>query len=353
MRKISAGAIAGAMACVLMFASVLASAQMRRPQSQSNAGVIPSGTQLDVRLIDSLSSETANAGDTFRGTLQSPVVVNGTTVFPKGADVAGTVVSAKRSGRLSGPGVLELALTRVEYGSVAASVNVEPLLLKGESHTKSNTTKIGGGAAAGAIIGAITGGGKGAAVGAAVGAAAGTGAAAATGKRESRVDSEAILSWRTTSNSQAAKVSGYRTNSGYSNNTAARANDSVRNLDDDRDLQRREDAVRINDGRGWVPEFSARERRVIRGCMGDTRNLPPGLAKRDRLPPGLEKQLRRNGTLPPGLQKRVQALPVRCEQQLPSLPRAIQRVILNRSIILIDINAQSRILDLFSLDDRD
>src|SRR6266481_1582476 len=30
-------------------------------------------------------------------------------------------------------------------------------------------------------------------------------------------------------------------------------------------------------------------------------NLPPGLAKKDRLPPGLEKQLVSRGTLPPGL----------------------------------------------------
>ena len=34
-------------------------------------------------------------------------------------------------------------------------------------------------------------------------------------------------------------------------------------------------------------------------------NLPPGLAKRDRLPPGLEKHLWKHGSLPPGLQKKV------------------------------------------------
>src|SRR5438094_10337706 len=33
-------------------------------------------------------------------------------------------------------------------------------------------------------------------------------------------------------------------------------------------------------------------------------SLPPGLAKRDRLPPGLERQLVVRGTLPPGLQKK-------------------------------------------------
>jgi hypothetical protein len=41
---------------------------------------------------------------------------------------------------------------------------------KGKSHTKSNVTKIGGGAAAGALIGGLAGGGKGALIGTAVGA---------------------------------------------------------------------------------------------------------------------------------------------------------------------------------------
>jgi hypothetical protein len=43
--------------------------------------------------------------------------------------------------------------------------------------------------------------------------------------------------------------------------------------------------------------------------------LPPGLAKRDRQPPGLERQLSERGRLPPGLQKR--ALPEDLEARLP------------------------------------
>ncbi len=33
--------------------------------------------------------------------------------------------------------------------------------------------------------------------------------------------------------------------------------------------------------------------------------LPPGLAKKDHLPPGLQKHLWKRGSLPPGLQKRL------------------------------------------------
>jgi hypothetical protein len=41
---------------------------------------------------------------------------------------------------------------------------------------------------------------------------------------------------------------------------------------------------------------------AIRGWYSEREShLPPGLAKKDRLPPGLEKQLVRNGTLPPVL----------------------------------------------------
>src|SRR6266404_785633 len=78
-----------------------------------------------------------------------------------------------------------------------------------------------------------------------------------------------------------------------------------------------------------VREFNENDRGVLRQCLsGNTAGLPPGLAKRDRLPPGLERQVRRNGTLPPGLQKRVQPLPGTCDGRLPQLPVDWRRVIL-------------------------
>src|SRR5690606_37311777 len=41
-----------------------------------------------------------------------------------------------------------------------------------------------------------------------------------------------------------------------------------------------------------------------KGKKKGNKSLPPGLAKRDELPPGLAKQLARNGHLPPGLERR-------------------------------------------------
>ena len=165
---------------------------------------IPSGTSIRVRMIDNLSSEQTQMGDTFRGTLDEPIEVNGRTLYPKGADVIGRVTDVHPTGRLTEPGELDLVINTVSSGTVAESIHVEPLIIKGESHSKSNVTKIGGGAALGAVIGAIAGGGKGAAIGTLAGGAAGTGAAAATGKKPAIVESEAVLTFVTSSASAPA-----------------------------------------------------------------------------------------------------------------------------------------------------
>src|SRR6478752_5809665 len=158
---------------------------------------IPAGTSLQVRIDENLSSETANVGQIFHGSLAAKVVANGRTLFPRGAIVIGEVVSVERSGRLSRPGELELGLRTIRTGGRTYAVSVQTLLIKGDSHAKSNVTKIGGGTAMGALIGAIAGGGKGAAIGAGVGAAAGTGVAAGTGKKPAIVATETVLAWET------------------------------------------------------------------------------------------------------------------------------------------------------------
>ena len=134
---------------------------------------IPAGTSVQVRITEELGSETANVGEVFHGSLAAPVVANGRTLFPKGAIVTGEVMNVERSGRLSTPGELHLRLRTIRTGGRTYPVAVQIVIIKGESHTKSNVTKIGGGTAFGALIGAIAGGGKGAAIGAGVGAAAG------------------------------------------------------------------------------------------------------------------------------------------------------------------------------------
>ena len=73
------------------------------------------------------------------------------------------------------------------------------------------------------------------------------------------------------------------------------------------------------------------------------RSAPKGLAKRDRLPPGLEKQLEKNGSLPPGLESRP--LPEELERFLGNPPKGTERVIVGADVVLIEKRTQ-RILDI-------
>src|SRR5438105_4893352 len=178
----------------MLIASVFASAA----PSFSASVALPPNTPLQVRVDDRLSSESAKVGDVFHGTLVQPVVVNGKTVFDKGTEVTGQVLQQRSSGRLSSPGQLTLGLTSISGGWFRSyPLSVTPIVIGGGSHTKSNVGKIGGGAAAGAVVGGVAAGGKGAAIGAGVGAGAGTIVAAATGKKEAIVESEAVFTWMT------------------------------------------------------------------------------------------------------------------------------------------------------------
>jgi len=162
------------------------------------AETIPAGTKMTVRLDSQISSKTAHAGQTFQANLTRDLVVNGNTMASSGAPVRGKVTFAKESGRLHDPGQVTVRLTSVEINGKMVPISTSAYRAKGKSHTKSNVTKIGGGAAAGAVLGGIFGGGKGALIGAAAGGAAGTGLAAATGKQEAVIPAESAVTFTTT-----------------------------------------------------------------------------------------------------------------------------------------------------------
>ena len=85
------------------------------------------------------------------------------------------------------------------------------------------------------------------------------------------------------------------------------------------------------------PVITTAERTIVKSWFSSNHgSLPPGLAKRDRLPPGLEKQLRERGTLPPGLRKKVQPLPLELERQLSKLPTGYRRVVIGDNVILMN-----------------
>jgi len=91
--------------------------------------------------------------------------------------------------------------------------------------------------------------------------------------------------------------------------------------------------------------FSDRDRRLISEYYAaPARRVPPGLAKRERLPPGLEKQLQRNGRLPPGLQGR--GLPGDLEARLTRLPEGYARIVIGGDIVISNTRTQV-VVDIF------
>jgi hypothetical protein len=147
------------------------------PAPQPHTVTIAAGTTLSIRVTEKISTEHNYSGDTFRATLDAPLVVDGFIIADRGAKVLGTIVKAQKPGKLDGAAELSLALTEISTtDGQRLRVETNQSLRKGPSNTGQEVAKVGGGAALGAIIGAIAGGGKGAAIGAGAGGAVGTGA---------------------------------------------------------------------------------------------------------------------------------------------------------------------------------
>ena len=172
----------------------------REPSYQAQPAVamvtIPEGTTISVRLIDSLDSQHNKPGDSFRASLDAPIVVGGRVVVPRDADVDGEVVGAKGAGHFTGSSDLSVALTRLVVGSKSYALETDPYTQQGAGRGKRTAEVVGGGAGLGALIGGLTHGGKGAAIGAAIGAGAGTGVQAATHGQQVKLPSETVLQFR-------------------------------------------------------------------------------------------------------------------------------------------------------------
>jgi hypothetical protein len=157
---------------------------------------VSAGTMLHVRLNNSIDTRRSRSGDTFSANLTSPVVENGVTVIPVGTRVYGRVVESLPSGRFKGRAVLALRLESVDLRGQRYTISTSALTRSTTGHKKRNLTLIGGGGGLGATIGAIAGGGAGALIGAGAGAAAGTAGAAFTGRKQLRIPVETAMSFR-------------------------------------------------------------------------------------------------------------------------------------------------------------
>lgn len=157
---------------------------------------IPVDTTIAIRMIDTVDSERARLGQTFRASLDEPIYVNGQEVVPRGSDVLTKLVEDQQSGKITGQAKLTLALSTITVGGRQIDVTSTDVSQTSSSRGTKSAGVIGGTAALGAIIGAIAGGGKGAAIGAGSGAAVGTGAEVMTAGQKVRIPSETRLTFR-------------------------------------------------------------------------------------------------------------------------------------------------------------
>lgn len=171
-------------------------AQQTPPPPQPATGMsIPVGTPITVRMIDAVDSEQTRLGQTFRASVDEPVMVGDQTVIPRGADAVAKLVEDRQSGKIQGRTVLTLALQQVMVNGRMIDISTGDVSQASGSRGARTAKAVGGGAALGAIIGAIAGGGKGAAIGAGSGAAVGTGVELATKGQRVKIPSETRLTF--------------------------------------------------------------------------------------------------------------------------------------------------------------
>lgn len=184
----------GGCAVALAVALGIGAAELpRRPKTI--AVTLPESTAIHVTLDHAVASDANRPGDHFAATVSQPVVIEGKTVIPEGANAEGVVVDVHRSGRLKGRGSLQLALESVAVNGQEYDVRTNLSRRAGGNHKKRNWALIGGGAGGGALIGALAGGGKGALIGGPVGAGAGTAVAFLTGKKDIHLRPETPLTF--------------------------------------------------------------------------------------------------------------------------------------------------------------
>jgi hypothetical protein len=160
--------------------------------------IVPVGTNLKIRLNETLSSKESRIGDRFTATAIDPVRFNE-------AIVHGHVRSIQKSGTVQGRTTMNLSFDSIEvpgdppksgvmhgyvtrvYGANAKTDQEGGVQSEGRGNQTLKRSGIG--ATAGAIIGGIAGGGKGAGIGLLVGGAGGAGSLAIKGSKELKLES--------------------------------------------------------------------------------------------------------------------------------------------------------------------
>jgi TolA-binding protein len=162
----------------------------RQERTSTRRGEAPAGTELDVRLDQQLSSDTAQVEDRFNATTVADLYQGDEILIPAGSTLRGVVSSVQKATRTQRKGSLTVVFDQITVrGRTYPMHGIVTQALESEG-IKGEVGKIGAGSAVGAIIGGIIGGGKGALLGVLIG---GGGTIAATEGKDVTLDPGTIL----------------------------------------------------------------------------------------------------------------------------------------------------------------
>jgi len=158
---------------------------------------IKQGTYVTVRINQWLSSDRNKAGDTFTGTLNQPVVVDGIVVAQRGQAIYGQVSEAQKAGRVEGTSRLGLQLTQLTLvDGDQASLQSQMVTQHGQTSQGRDVAAVGVTTGLGAAIGAGVNGGVGAGVGAGAGLVVGVLGVLLTRGRPTVIYPESVLTFQ-------------------------------------------------------------------------------------------------------------------------------------------------------------
>lgn len=165
-------------------------APSRGQTSPASSGEIAVGTELDVRLQNTLNSGTAQVEDRFEATTLVDLNIDGRTVVPAGSVMRGVVSSVSPATRTNRKAEMTVSFDQITINDRSYPIRATVTqAIQGEG-IKGEAGRVGVGAGVGAIIGGILGGFKGALAGILIG---GGGTIAATEGREVELPQGTVL----------------------------------------------------------------------------------------------------------------------------------------------------------------
>jgi hypothetical protein len=157
---------------------------------------IARGSNLAIRMNQTISVKTARAGDHFSGELARPVIRNGSEVIPAGTPVEGRIDESHRRGHFKGRSYLELRLTSLRMGGQTYRLDTRENVESKKGKGKRTAALIGGGAGLGMLVGGIATGGVGLVVGGLAGGGLGTAVSGLTGNRDLVIRAESVVDFK-------------------------------------------------------------------------------------------------------------------------------------------------------------